>query len=287
MSFLGVRMTLSSLFQNFRNVCIPFSLTFLVLGCAGAQKSPEKEAEANQVKSLEEQVQQLSASLSKVSERLDAIDHRMTLVQDQVRSQGEELHTSLSAKFPKAKAAKVPTHPASGVGKKAQITAAPSDPEAGLQSDEAIQRFRSAMALYDGKKYSQSVLEFSNFVRDFADHSLAAAAQFYTGEAYRAQGELKLATEEYKRILISYERSSYLKDALKRLVDCFESLKITEEAATHRATLQDLFPEAVNTNTAPAAPAAPSSPEISERSPSSFPTADPTPLEAHANNERH
>jgi len=112
----------------------------------------------------------------------------------------------------------------------------------GFMNDETIQKFRDAMILFEAEKYSEAILQFTNFLREYADHSLAGVAQFHIGECYYKQKEYKLAAEEYRRVLVSYDRSSYVSDSLLRLAEVEERLNQKDSAEKNRQLLSSLFP---------------------------------------------
>ncbi len=107
---------------------------------------------------------------------------------------------------------------------------------------EAIDRFREAKILYDSKRFSDAVLEFSEFVKNEPEHPLASAAQYYVGMSYFNQKEYKLAEEEFSRGLLSYPHSSYTPDTLLALSKVSISLKKQNKVTYYREKLLSSFP---------------------------------------------
>jgi tol-pal system protein YbgF len=167
---------------------------------------------------------------------------------------------------------------------------ASSDPAAGFTSDEAVQRYRKAMVLYQSKNYTDAILGFSAFVDRFPDHALAGSAQYFLAESYFAEHELKLAAREYQRVLTTYDRSPHISDTLQRIAECEDALGQNAEAAQHREMLMTLFPAspaaARSKMTAARAPRAPTlqqnTPAATETSPSREESIDEIPATAPA-----
>jgi len=99
------------------------------------------------------------------------------------------------------------------------------------------------MLLLDAGKFPEANLEFTSFIHTYSTHPFAGGAQFYIAESYYRQGEIKLAADEFERMLQSYDQSSFVPDALKRLSQCYEQLKQPKPAARNRQLLLSLFPQ--------------------------------------------
>lgn len=123
-----------------------------------------------------------------------------------------------------------------------QVSKIPSNKPERLDQKEAIESFRTAMLFFKGQKYSSAILGFTQFVNKHADHVLSGSAQFHVGESYLAQNELKLAVEEYKRVLVSYEKSNVVPEVLLRLTTVNASLGNTEDSERYKQQLLSLFP---------------------------------------------
>ncbi len=111
-----------------------------------------------------------------------------------------------------------------------------------ISQDEAADRFREAKILFDSERYSDSIIEFSEFTKAFPHHAFAAASQYYLGMAYFKQNEFKLAEEEWSRELISYPHSQFTADTLKGLREVSEQLKKPEKVTYFEQRLLMLFP---------------------------------------------
>ena len=123
--------------------------------------------------------------------------------------------------------------------KKAKASDAPTE---AFSHSEAIDRFREAKILFDSKRYSDAVLEFSEFVKNEPEHPLAPAAQYFVGMSYINQKEYKLGEEELSRGLLAYSHSSYIPDTLVGLAEVSELLGKTSKVTYYREKLFSHFP---------------------------------------------
>lgn len=108
-------------------------------------------------------------------------------------------------------------------------------------NEDAILTFRKAYALYQTSKYPEAILEWTRFQKDYPDHLLAGSAQFYLGDSYFKQGEYKLASIEFQKVLLTYDRSSHVSDTLERLAICEEKTGNAVQATKHKQMLKGLF----------------------------------------------
>ena len=253
-------------------------LPFLMWGCAHrAETKPEKPTETQELQGRVAELQQRIVDLQK---KLEDVDGRMGALNDKI---------SVSAPLPsqavsQAPISKSPIAPSTGVGRKAQSPLSKSDPELGLSQGDAIQQFREALVFFDAAKYPEAILGLSNFLKEYADHSLAPAAQFTLGEAYFQQKEYRVAVEEYQRVLLSYTRSSYVSDSLKRLAECFEKMGRKDDMNRNRQLLMSLFPQSPAAhgfaNTPPSQTLAPATQPSASTAHTPPATDGPTPLTA-------
>ena len=125
--------------------------------------------------------------------------------------------------------------------KKPDQSAKPQTVEPILPSD-SVDRFREAKILFDTHRYSDSIVEFSDFAKNQPDHPLTPAAQYYVGMSYFKQKEYKLAEEEFNRGLISYPHSNYTPDTLSALSQVSKFLKKPEKVMYYRQKLLSNFP---------------------------------------------
>ena len=184
----------------------------------------------------------LESENARMAKRIENLEEKVAMLNDKLSSAQTTIENI--SRFPKAKStplAKIPTDHAGELP--ANVDDKDETPRAQFTSNEAIEKFRAALILFDSGKYPEATLEFNAFLQSYPDHPFAGGAQFYIGESYYKQGELKLASDEYQRVLRSYDQSSYVSDALKRLSQCAEKMKQPKVAARNRQLLLSLFPQ--------------------------------------------
>ena len=107
---------------------------------------------------------------------------------------------------------------------------APAPPPAGAprgaarSAQSAEQLFSAAMANFRAQEHGQAVLELTDLIARFPDHTLAASAQLGIGEAYYQQRDFRQSLVELKRVLDSYPRSRQVADALLKIGLCHRAL---------------------------------------------------------------
>ncbi|MEN9723604.1 MAG: tol-pal system protein YbgF [Pseudomonadota bacterium] len=247
--------------RNLRNSRVGFWLyTGIALALSACASAPKHQPE--------ELVQELRDQVSGLTARLEGMELRVTTLQEELRASKTALETvSRQTKEKPASTDVLPPVTAS-IGKEVEPTQAPSDPQAHFASDSATVAYRNAMVLFDSKKYPESMLAFTAFLDQYADHPWAGSAQFYIGQSYFFQKEYRLALQEYQRVITSYDRSPHVADALKQMAICEDELKMQGAAAQHRQLLSSLFPSspaaAADRARLQSTPSTPSTPEPTE-----------------------
>jgi TolA-binding protein len=206
--------------------------------CSSAPKSETSAPDSGPVARREEAAPETPASMS---DRVRALEEKIAALNEKLTSTQLALDNYMGVGKPKPTPVK--RHPGDLAGQPIRAIQAPGDPEAGFSDDKAVDKYREARILFDAERYPDAILGFAAFVREFPDHPLAGAAQFYVGESYYLQKEHKLALEEYRRVLASYGRSSHVAETLKRVAEVEEMAKLPQEAERHRHMLLSLFPQ--------------------------------------------
>ncbi len=116
------------------------------------------------------------------------------------------------------------------------------DPDRGFVQDGSTKRYRTAKIFFEAGKWSDSILEFSQFLREYPDHLLAGSAQYHIGMSYLRQGENKLALDEFERVILAYERSAHITDTLRAMAEAQDKLHQSAAAQETRQQLISLFP---------------------------------------------
>lgn len=223
-------------------VSIP-ALAALAAGCAAATKqqeaAPEPRPDAAE-SALRSEMSELKTMIRDLTARIDTLDVKMAGLNEKVNSAQVSIDNLLHTRPLKTQAVAPALSELRGEPGGAGPTDA--DPDTGFAGGEAVQLYRDAMIMFEAGKYPESILEFSTFLKQHPDHPLAGSAQFHVGESYFRQKEFKLALEEFKRVLVSYDRSPHLPDTLRRMIEAEEALARNDEAGRHRHMLLSLFP---------------------------------------------
>jgi TolA-binding protein len=230
-------------------------LALMLQACSHVQTAPQM-AEANvaQAPPAQTETELARQQLSKLQDRVQDLEVRLAALNDKINlengapnSSSSSTSTSPTSKMQTETVEVPPAHGKVIPTKKAikahpEVVGVTKENDSSASSTEAVDRFREAKILYDTKRYSDSVLEFSEFVKNESDHPLAAAAQYYVGMSYLKQNEYKLAEEELSRGLLSYSHSSYVPDTLLALAKVSEDLKKPTKVTYYREKLLTNFP---------------------------------------------
>jgi tol-pal system protein YbgF len=216
-----------------------------ILSLGACSHTPKSGLESSESDAARDQILKLQEKIRDLEVRLSALNDKINL-----ENSGKPVNQESATEPPPPASAPVITAPAPGIAKSKALAEEKISPVAAIgknippafASDEAIDRFREAKILFDSKRYSDAILEFSTFLKNNPDHPLAASAQFHLGMSYLEQKEYKLAEEELNRGMISYPHSSHIPDTLLALSRASESLNKESRATYYREKLQSQFP---------------------------------------------
>jgi TolA-binding protein len=206
------------------------SLSSLLLLGACAHTSPSVSPPKDELGIAREQIQKLQEKVQDLEVRLTAMNEKINL-------------ENSAAPVPPAPAKSLPVEVA--VPPAAQSKAIPQNHGAAkpaFASNEVVDRFREAKILFDAKRYSDAIIEFSDFLKSDPTHPLAASAQYHLGISYFRQKEYKLAEEELSRCLIAYPHSGHIPDTLLALAGISDALKKESRSQYFREKLLSQFP---------------------------------------------
>jgi TolA-binding protein len=206
--------------------------------CAGTSTKSES-TEAKDSASKPSSEESIETKVDKLSKRLEALNSQLTEVTKKVETSHVAIENYLQAHQPET--AKAP----GSLAKAPKIISLPDTArsETGFQNDSPVRKYRDAMIYYEGRKFSDAILAFSDFLKNHADHPLAGSAQFHIGKSYYNQEEFKLAAQEFNRVLVSYDRSSHVPSTLKFLSESLKKLNMNKEADQNIQLLRSLFPQ--------------------------------------------
>lgn len=208
-------------------------LIFVALNLANAEEAvqPEKDSEA---------MTALQKKVSELTKKIDELELKIAVMNDRLGSQPKaSLEQKPAAK--ELKTVQIKVHPAEGsTGMKKE-----DSPTIVVNSNETIatQKYRDALILFQSAKYPEAVLEFSNFIKENADHPLAGSAQYYVGESYMRQKEYRLASEEFSRVIATFPHSPHIADTMKRMSEAYEKLNEGDQSNKMKQSLLTQFPQ--------------------------------------------
>jgi TolA-binding protein len=196
-------------------------------------------------------VESVESKISKLQDRIQDLELRLTALNDKINlTQGVPPVPGGSVpvevvQTPAAHGTLIP--PSKPSATKKETLKSSAHHEAGSRrssfaSNPSVDRFREAKILFDTHRYSDAVVEFSDFLKNDPDHPFAASAQYHLGMSYLEQKEYKLAEEELSRVLLSYPHSSHIPDTLLALHRVSEALKKTPRATYFKEKLLGQFP---------------------------------------------
>lgn len=230
-------------------VIYSFSLICTILAsCAsGTSGSKSDSGTSDDSPSVKEFVVKLEDKIIELETRITALNEKINL--EQSASSETRVRSDLKTEtrpLPEAKLVSSGTIPVQKVqpAPAAKNPLIPNVPKAknrfaeSFQNDEATDRYREAKILFDAHKPADSILEFSDFLKDHPRHVLAGNAQYYIGMGYFLQKEYKLAEEELSRVLINYPYSNAVPDTLVALIQVCEILQKPARVTYFREKLQ-------------------------------------------------
>lgn len=208
---------------------------FTLMSCAHTRSSVEGSNEA-QADAAEKTTEKATEKTPEQNSQYSLMQARIQDLETRITAMNEKLNERLDEK-----AVQKPNQPEAKVIRPS-IAAAKGIPHEEIMQDEAIDRYREAKIIFDSNRFSDSVLEFSDFVKNFSQHVFAPAAQYYLGAAYYKQKEFKIAEEEWSRGLISFPHSQFTADTLRGLMEVSTQLNKPEKTTYFSQRLLMLFP---------------------------------------------
>ena len=184
---------------------------------------------------------EVTALLQTLNSRLDSMESKIGSLNDRV-----EVIAFQKEVESRAKVKKTPIPPAAAVetvGEPATVSLGDDDPQAGFIQDVAVIAFREGAVALAASRYDEAIIKFSSIVEKYAEHALAGSAQYYVGESYFRKGEMKLAVQEFERVLNAYDRSPHVSETLQRLVQIHQAQGMKVESDRARQLLTSLFPQ--------------------------------------------
>jgi len=122
--------------------------------------------------------------------------------------------------------------------------AAPQDraPRPSALDPEAKKAYDSALALVNGKQYTQALDAFAGFLLKYPDHPYVVNAMYWRGECYFAQGDYVRAVEQFEGVIARFPLGGKTPDALLKLGICQQKLGNPQKAKMYFDKLTSEWP---------------------------------------------
>jgi tol-pal system protein YbgF len=109
-------------------------------------------------------------------------------------------------------------------------TAADQSKKAAAKTIEPSEAYRQAKSDYDKGNFDLALAGFQNYIAQFPDTSLAAAAQYWIGECYSSKKDYSKAIEAFGSVITSYPKSDKVPGAKLKIGLTYLNAKNTEKA---------------------------------------------------------
>ncbi len=109
-------------------------------------------------------------------------------------------------------------------------TASDKDKKSAPKTIEPSEAYRLAKNDYDKGNFDLALAGFQNYIAQFPDTSLAAAAQYWIGECYSSKKDFARAIEAFGRVLTSYPKSDKVAGAKLKIGLSYLNERNTEKA---------------------------------------------------------
>jgi len=107
---------------------------------------------------------------------------------------------------------------------------------------DARKAYDAALALVNGKQYTQALDAFAAFLLKYPDHPYVANAMYWRGECYFAQGDYLRAVEQFEGVVARFPLGGKTPDALLKLGICQQKLGNPQKAKTYFDKLTSEWP---------------------------------------------
>ena len=112
------------------------------------------------------------------------------------------------------------------------------------QKDISLALFDAGVNAYNARKYEEAQRSFTDFLKNYKDHSQAAEAQYYLAECYFQRNQFADAALAYDKVIKQYPKSSSAPGAYLKQGISFS--KINQTAAA-KARMQEVISKYPNT----------------------------------------
>ena len=189
------------------------------------------------------------ADLKTVSAQVTAVESRLAETSGQLK----QLDTRLAAAERATQEATAKLDGIQAAVTKIEVTLAPratppappatggaAAPRATMPAEQA---YAGALKMFRAREHGQAVLDFLDFLARHPKHPLAAAAQYWIGEAYFVQRDYRQAVVEFEKVLEHGLENPKVPDALLRTGMAWQRLRDTRRAVDLWTRVQREYPK--------------------------------------------
>ena len=112
------------------------------------------------------------------------------------------------------------------------------------QKDISLALFDAGVNAYNARKYEEAQRSFTDFLKNYKDHSQAAEAQYYLAECYFQRNQFADAALAYDKVIKQYPKSGSAPGAYLKQGICFSKIN---QAAAAKARMQEVISKYPNT----------------------------------------
>ncbi|MDE5879356.1 MAG: tol-pal system protein YbgF, partial [Desulfovibrio sp.] len=112
------------------------------------------------------------------------------------------------------------------------------------QKDISLALFDAGVNAYNARKYEEAQRSFTDFLKNYKDHSQAAEAQYYLAECYFQRNQFADAALAYDKVIKQYPKSSSAPGAYLKQGISFSKIG---QAAAAKARMQEVISKYPNT----------------------------------------
>ncbi len=95
---------------------------------------------------------------------------------------------------------------------------------------------------YMDKDFRKAISTFSEFLKEYQDHDLAANAQYWIGECYYSLDQFETAIFNFDKVVINYPESNKVIDAKLKIALCLIGMEQYPGALTQLREIQKQYP---------------------------------------------
>lgn len=248
--------------------CLPISLSGLLLmpaamaqdsdirelsSSAGSfiQQAETRDPAASASLMLFNQIEEHDREIRQLRGQIEQLQHELKQVRDQGQQRYMDLEdrlTEMGEQMASQRSSDAPSD--SDNDAQAQDTATPEEPGDGSETNtsdsmsKAVREaYQQAFSHVQSRRFDQAIEAFTQFVNEYPETALTANGHYWLGELYTANDQLALAEQALKKVVVEFQSSNKVPDALYKLalVEIRQGRQASGEERLN--TLIDAYPQ--------------------------------------------